>query len=90
MQNRSRSAAACQCAFAAQEGDDLVHTNTLFPGESVGDLDVLDGAPQPLRPASDPVRLLGRDARLSHADRVLNHSGHALLHTRKTAAVATA
>ena len=27
-----------------QEGDDLVHTNTLFPGESVGDLDVLDGA----------------------------------------------
>ncbi len=22
-----------------------MHTNTLFPGESVGDLDVLDGAP---------------------------------------------
>ena len=27
-----------------REGAELVHTNTLFPGESVGDLDVLDGA----------------------------------------------
>ncbi|KAK9814559.1 hypothetical protein WJX72_007850 [[Myrmecia] bisecta] len=33
-----------QVGVFLEEGEQLLHTNTLFPGESVGDLDVLDGA----------------------------------------------
>ena len=54
-----KSGQACIHVSAAvlQEGDDLVHTNTLFPGESVGDLDVLDGMSQQWFPLSQcPLR----------------------------------